>query len=179
MDAPWSKVLHFLQNVPLNTATSNPSISTSTTASAASANKRNEIALAKVSLTIVLIFILCHSIKWIPNIYEVVRLSFKDKRDWPPWIESLTHIAHFAMSVNSSVNFYVYCFKHFRKCAFFRRNNEYQHSPLSRREALITMDGSSCHTKNNLVVDRPLLNSSNSLMYQQNGNTPMTCSTFV
>ena len=36
-------------------------------------NKKNEIALAKVSLTIVLIFILCHSVKWIPNIYEVVR----------------------------------------------------------------------------------------------------------
>merc|ERR1711899_612304 len=70
-------------------------------------NKKNEIALAKVGLTIVLIFILCHSVKWIPNIYELVRLSGNDKRQWPPWIESTTHIAHFLMSLNSSVNFYV------------------------------------------------------------------------
>ena len=40
-----------------------------------SSTKKNEIALAKVGLTIVLIFILCHSVKWIPNIYELVRKS--------------------------------------------------------------------------------------------------------
>ena len=80
------------------------------------ATKKNEIALAKVGLTIVLIFILCHSVKWIPNIYELVRLSGNDKRQWPPWIESTTHIAHFLMSLNSSVNFYVYCVKHCQLC---------------------------------------------------------------
>ena len=77
-------------------------------------SKKNEVALAKVSLTIVLIFILCHSIKWIPNIYELLRLSSNDKRNWPSWIESTTHVAHFLMSFNSSVNFYVYCAKHMR-----------------------------------------------------------------
>ena len=77
-------------------------------------NKTNEVALAKVSLTIVLIFILCHSVKWIPNIYELLRLSSQDKRQWPHWIESVTHVAHFLMSLNSSVNFYVYFVKHFR-----------------------------------------------------------------
>lgn len=71
-----------------------------------------------MGLTIVLIFILCHSVKWIPNIYELVRLSWNDKRQWPSWVESTTHVAHFLMSVNSSVNFYVYCVKHF-KCPFF------------------------------------------------------------
>ena len=76
--------------------------------------KKNEVALAKVSLTIVLIFILCHSVKWIPNIYELLRLSSNDKRQWPSWIESTTHVAHFLMSFNSSVNFYVYCAKHVR-----------------------------------------------------------------
>ena len=77
-------------------------------------SKKSEVALAKVSLTIVLIFILCHSIKWIPNIYEHLRLSGNDKRKWPSWIESTTHVAHFLMSFNSSVNFYVYCAKHVR-----------------------------------------------------------------
>ena len=76
-------------------------------------SKKNEIALAKVSLTIVFIFILCHSVKWIPNIYELVRLSSEDQRKWPPWVESVTHISHFLTTFNSSVNFYIYIFKHF------------------------------------------------------------------
>ena len=43
-----------------------------------------------------------------------VRLSTNNKRQWPSWIESTTHVAHSLMSLNSSVNFYVYCVKHFR-----------------------------------------------------------------
>ena len=79
----------------------------------ASASKKNEIALAKVSLMIVFIFILCHSVRWIPNVYELIRISHNDKRSWPPWVESVTHISHFLTTLNSSVNFYVYCLKHF------------------------------------------------------------------
>ena len=51
--------------------------------------------------------------KWIPNLYELARLAREDKREWPPWVESVTHISHFLMVFNSSVNFYIYCFKHF------------------------------------------------------------------
>ena len=78
-----------------------------------SQSKKSEIALAKVSLAIVFVFILCHSVKWIPNLYELARLAREDKRAWPPWVESTTHISHFLMTVNSSVNFYIYCFKHY------------------------------------------------------------------
>ena len=81
-----------------------------------------------MGLTIVLIFILCHSIKWIPNIYELVRLSSNDKRRWPHWIESITHVAHFLMSLNSSVNFYVYCVKHFRVASCCGRAEVPSHS---------------------------------------------------
>ena len=80
-----------------------------------SSSKKNEIALAKVSLAIVLIFILCHSVRWIPNVYELVRIVRGQEEDWPTWIESLTHISHFLTTLNSSVNFYIYCFKHFSK----------------------------------------------------------------
>ena len=48
--------------------------------------------------------------------FPFIRLSFDDKRHWPSWIESTSHVAHFLMSFNSSVNFYVYCMKHFRIC---------------------------------------------------------------
>lgn len=81
---------------------------------AESQSKKNEVALAKVSLSIVFVFILCHSVKWIPNLYEHARLAKEDKREWPPWVESTTHISHFLFTFNSSVNFYIYCVKHFK-----------------------------------------------------------------
>ena len=33
---------------------------------------RKEIGIAKISLTIAVVFIVCHSIKWIPNIHEII-----------------------------------------------------------------------------------------------------------
>ena len=74
---------------------------------------QNALFLPQISLTIVFIFIVCHSVKWIPNIYELFRLAMDDKRSWPPWVECVTHIAHFLMTLNSSTNFYIYCGKHF------------------------------------------------------------------
>ena len=74
---------------------------------------QNSLSLSQISLTIVFIFIVCHSVKWIPNIYELFRLAMDDKRSWPPWVECVTHIAHFLMTLNSSTNFYIYCGKHF------------------------------------------------------------------
>ena len=145
-----------------------------TYAATSTSNKRNEVALAKVSLTIVLIFILCHSIKWIPNIYEVVRLSFNDKRKWPTWIESITHVAHFALGLNSSVNFYVYCIKHFGVC----RKGDQSSSPNNGRETttmrtqLYQSEGSPLIKHTTLIVDaRPQMmadSESTSGRYSQN-----------
>ena len=33
---------------------------------------RKEMGIAKISLTIAVVFIVCHSIKWIPNIHEII-----------------------------------------------------------------------------------------------------------
>jgi hypothetical protein len=43
---------------------------------------QKEIAMAKVSLTIVIIFIVCHSVKWIPNLYELARKAIQISRDF-------------------------------------------------------------------------------------------------
>ena len=43
--------------------------------SGTSRGQRKEVVLAKISLAIVLVFIVCHSIKWIPNIYELLHVS--------------------------------------------------------------------------------------------------------
>ena len=124
-------------------------------------SKKNEVALAKVSLTIVLIFILCHSIKWIPNIYELLRLSSSDKRKWPSWIESTTHVAHFLMSFNSSVNFYVYCAKHVRfSCK--------QNSGSSENEFQTFTNTTSVCRKSELIVDRSRSEVSTSVIRNEN-----------
>ena len=36
--------------------------------------RQKDLALAKVSLAIVFVFIVCHSVKWIPNIYELLQV---------------------------------------------------------------------------------------------------------
>ena len=42
---------------------------------AANKLRKKDVGMAKVSLAIVFIFIICHSIKWIPNIYELSHVS--------------------------------------------------------------------------------------------------------
>ena len=71
----------------------------------------SDLMLAKVSFFIVFVFVICHSIRWIPNIYELIlRIQTKDvENHWPYWIESITQISHFLTVLNSSVNFYIFC----------------------------------------------------------------------
>ena len=82
--------------------------------------KRNELVLARVSLVIVLVMLICHSIRWIPNIYELIqRISTEDdKIEWPLWVESYTQVSHLLTVCNSSVNFYIYIITHYRVSSF-------------------------------------------------------------
>ena len=76
----------------------------------------NEVQLSKLSICIALIRTICQSIKWIPNIYELVQLmNSKDLLHiiWPLWVESIIDISHFLMVLNSSVHSYVYLMTHF------------------------------------------------------------------
>jgi len=76
-------------------------------------NRKKDIILCKVSLAIVFVFIVCHSIKWIPNIYELLQVG-SGEIVWPSWIETVTHFSHLLTTFNSSVNFYIYFAKHWR-----------------------------------------------------------------
>ena len=80
--------------------------------------KAKEIFLARVSLVITFVFMVCHSIRWIPNIYELIQRFTYAEIQWPYWVESVTCISHFLTVVNSSVNFYIYYFgRHEIKCS--------------------------------------------------------------
>jgi len=66
--------------------------------------RKRERRLARISLLIVIIFIICHSVKNIPTVFE---LFGKDPRNVPVCSQILL-IGHLLLSINSSVNFLVY-----------------------------------------------------------------------
>lgn len=76
--------------------------------------KYNEILLAKVNFFITFFFVICHSVKWIPNVYEIIYAHFylECNFTWPHWIQVCTNISTFLTTLNSSVNFYIYVITH-------------------------------------------------------------------
>ena len=74
----------------------------------------SEIDLAKISIIIAAVFLTFHSVKWIPNIYELIQRIQSDMEEipWPDWIENVTTVSHFLIVLNSSVNYYIYVLTH-------------------------------------------------------------------
>ena len=77
--------------------------------------KFSELTLAKVSLIVVFVFVVCHSIRWIPNIYELIQRMCQNGTNiqWPYWVRLLEQISNFLTVLNSSVNFYIYYITHY------------------------------------------------------------------
>jgi hypothetical protein len=71
-----------------------------------------ELGLAKLSLTIVFIFIFCHSFKLIPNLYELFYGLSQVGELQSSWVRSVIHFSNFLIVLCCSSNFYVYCFTH-------------------------------------------------------------------
>jgi len=63
--------------------------------------RRREVRLARISLSIVFIFILCHSLKILPSFLEILGKS-------PETIPGLLPLSHLLITINCSVNFLVY-----------------------------------------------------------------------
>ena len=75
-------------------------------------------------------FILCHAVRWIPNLWEFTQTE-KDKVrrllcyfaqyfgqknvTWPPWVQQVSQVSHLLTVLNSSVNFYIYSIKHWQR----------------------------------------------------------------
>jgi len=66
--------------------------------------RRRERRMARISLLIVLIFVICHTLKTVPSIFE---LFGKDPRE-VAGCSVLTLVTHLLLATNSSVNFLVY-----------------------------------------------------------------------
>ena len=110
--------------------------------------REREVKLSQVSLVIVFgklnhfqqersshlssvsVFIFCHSVKWIPNLWEIRQAGLEveircsdwflqanlllqeEEVDWPLWIEYITHTSHLLTTVNGTVNVLIYFVKH-------------------------------------------------------------------
>ena len=59
------------------------------------------------------VFIGCHAVKWIPNIWELSRVGENvTELVWPAWLSYVTCLSHLLTTFNCSVNFYIYSYKH-------------------------------------------------------------------
>ena len=79
---------------------------------AISSNQRRDHSVAMMLISIVVVFIICHSIRSVINTFECVQmLWYGELKHWPQWIETLVHLNHFALVVNSSINILIYACK--------------------------------------------------------------------
>ena len=76
--------------------------------------KVDEILQAKINLIVASVFIVCNSIRWIPNTCELLEVVFQSElgKDWTLLIKKIGHLSNCLIVLNSSVNFYIYYFTH-------------------------------------------------------------------
>ena len=68
---------------------------------AISSNQRRDHSVAMMLITIVVVFIICHSLRSIINMYECYQMAmYGELKYWPPWIEMLVLLNHSALIVN-------------------------------------------------------------------------------
>ena len=79
---------------------------------AISSHQRRDNAMAMLFFIIIACFVLSHSGKFVLNFFEISRLLMdRQKDEWPLWAFVLTRINHLLLVVNSSINFFIYCFR--------------------------------------------------------------------
>ena len=109
-------------SMPRGSIATNHLVSRSSNATPFSVTRRlktNEIMLSKVSVIISVMFIICHSIRFVPNIYELIARFHVNAGDtsfvlWPDWVEGFTFFSHLLTVLNASINFYIYYFARYK-----------------------------------------------------------------
>ena len=72
-----------------------------------SSRERRDLYVATILIIIVMVFASCHSIKTVINLIEL----FYVLADWGPNMNILVSVSHLLITINSSSNFAIYCFK--------------------------------------------------------------------
>ena len=78
----------------------------------------------------VLVFIIFHSAKWVPNLWEFQQTGREEDEEmvWPPWIEYLSSLSHLLLTLNGSTTVFIYLFKHRAEQPWWRQTALYGQS---------------------------------------------------
>jgi len=100
-------------NVPINQQTSEITLSlgVNTLNHSVQHNNVQEQRLARISTSIVWLFILCHIWRMIPTVYEYLNSNNGlEVAVWPTALDVIENISHSLILTNSAVNFLIYVF---------------------------------------------------------------------
>ena len=68
--------------------------------------------VAMMLISVVVVFVICHSIRSVTNTYEFIQIAkYGSIKYWPSWIQTLVFLNHLALVVNSSINILIYTVK--------------------------------------------------------------------
>ena len=90
--------------------------------------RKREVILSRISIYIVFLFLLCHSIRNVPNAYEMLTTYEQPSQDtkrppFPDIVNMLINLSHLMITVCCSSNFYIYFVKYGGKFFYRLREN--------------------------------------------------------
>ena len=66
--------------------------------------------MSRVGVYISVIIVLCHSIRLVPNTWELSQLDKSDHKEPPEWLEEISALSHLLITLSCSVNWSVFIF---------------------------------------------------------------------
>ncbi|XP_023336275.1 FMRFamide receptor [Eurytemora carolleeae] len=90
--------------------------SSSTLASRATARQKRDQSIAKMLVFIVVVFVCCNVVRMVLNLYEVLQALLVGANgplmeEWPDWCNALAMLSTLLLTLNSSTNILIYCWK--------------------------------------------------------------------
>jgi len=77
--------------------------------------RKREVLLSRISVYIVGMMVSCHTIRIVPNTWEIIQTFNAENPQnipWPPWVRMVTMISHLALTLSCSLSFYIYYAKY-------------------------------------------------------------------
>lgn len=80
-----------------------------------SSSHRRDTTMARLLIAIVIVFLCCHSTKFVVNFYEAFQfVKFGELPAPPTWIVIMVRVNHLLLAINSAINIVIYSFKDFK-----------------------------------------------------------------
>ena len=91
-----------------------------------------EVYLARISLAIVFISILIHSVKWVPTIYEFIdEEGYRKSAFHDGWVVEFEYVSHCLLVLDASIRYYIYSIPRSKAMHKVKRRLSSQHREVS------------------------------------------------